>query len=109
MAEQKYKFQLTCKSKIFGIKTCEMRLETGELLTYMPVPDGVRFCFGTIKRFYESEEGQKIIKKRMANRYRRKHHLHRNRPVATCPLSYSAVQRAVEDSWEAKRNTQSEE
>ena len=23
MAEQKYKFQLTCKSKIFGIKTCE--------------------------------------------------------------------------------------
>ena len=30
MAEQKYKFQLTCKSKIFGIKTCEMRLETGE-------------------------------------------------------------------------------
>ena len=68
MAEQKYKFQLTCKSKIFGIKTCEMRLETGELLTYMPVPDGVRFCFGTIKRFYESEEGQKIIKKRMANR-----------------------------------------
>ena len=63
MAEQKYKFQLTCKSKIFGIKTCEMRLETGELLTYMPIPDGVRFCFGTIKRFYESEEGQKIIKK----------------------------------------------
>ena len=56
MENQKYKFQLTCKSKIFGIKTCEMRLETGELLTYMPIPDGVRFCFGTIKRFYESEE-----------------------------------------------------
>lgn len=59
MAEQtcKHKFQLTCKSKIFGIKSCEMRLETGELLTYMPVPDGMRFCFGTIQRFYESEEG----------------------------------------------------
>ena len=64
MENQKYKFQLTCKSKIFGIKTCEMRLETGELLTYMPIPDGVRFCFGTIKRFYESEEGQKIIKQK---------------------------------------------
>ena len=63
MAEQtcKHKFQLTCKSKIFGIKSCEMRLETGELLTYMPIPDGVRFCFGTIQRFYESEDGQKII------------------------------------------------
>lgn len=61
MAEQtcKHKFQLTCKSKIFGIKSCEMRLETGKLLTYMPIPDGVRFCFGTIQRFYESEEGQK--------------------------------------------------
>lgn len=46
---------------------------------------------------------------RSTNRYRRKHHLRRNRPVAICPLSYSAVQRAVEDSWEAKRNTQSEE
>jgi hypothetical protein len=29
--------------------------------------------------------------------------------VAICPLSYSAIQRAVEDSLEAKRNTQSEE
>lgn len=64
MEDQKYKFQVTCKSKILGIKTCEMRLETGGLLTYMPIPDGVRFCFSTIKRFYE----QKIIKKRMANR-----------------------------------------
>lgn len=70
MAEQtcKHKFQLTCKSKMFGIKFCEMRLETGELLTYMPVPDGVRFCFGTIQRFYESAEGQKIIVERLGGR-----------------------------------------
>lgn len=70
MAEQtcKHKFQLTCKSKMFGIKSCEMLLETGELLTYMPVPDGVRFCFGTIQRFYESEEGQKIIVERLGGR-----------------------------------------
>lgn len=30
MEDQQYKFQLTCKSKMFGIKSCEMRLETGE-------------------------------------------------------------------------------
>ena len=62
---RKYKFKLICKSEMFGIKSCEMRLETGEMLTYMPVPDGVRFCFGTIQRFYESEEGQKIIEEKL--------------------------------------------
>lgn len=45
-----------------------MRLDTGELLTYMPVPDGVRFCFSSIKSFYESEEGQKIIRSRVHDR-----------------------------------------
>lgn len=63
-----YLFQITCKSKIFGIKTCEMRLETGELLTYMPIPEGVRFCFGSIERFYKSKEGQKIIGERLGTK-----------------------------------------
>lgn len=61
----RYQFKITCKSKMFGARTCEIRLETGELLTYMPVPYGVRFCFGSIKRFYESEDGQMLIQNRM--------------------------------------------
>lgn len=44
-----------------------MRLETGELLTYMPVPYGVRFDFSSIKRFYESEDGQMLIRSRVSN------------------------------------------
>ena len=44
----RYRFKITCKSKMFGTRTCEMRLETGELLTYMPVPYGVRFDFSSI-------------------------------------------------------------
>lgn len=43
------------------------------------------------------------------NRHRQKHHLHRNRPVEICPLSYLAVQREVADLWETKGNIQSEE
>ena len=45
-----------------------MRLETGELLTYMPVPYGVRFDFSSIKRFYESEDGQMLIRSRMCEK-----------------------------------------
>lgn len=63
----RYQFKITCKSKMFGTRTCEMRLETGELLTYMPVPYGVRFCFSSIKRFYESDDGQAIIRSRVSN------------------------------------------
>lgn len=64
----RYQFKITCKSKMYGTRTCEMRLETGELLTYMPVPDEVKFCFNSIKRFYEGEEGQKIIRSRVHNK-----------------------------------------
>lgn len=35
--------------------------ESGEKLSYMPVPDDVRLCFASITRFYLTEEGQKII------------------------------------------------
>lgn len=64
----RYRFKITCKSKMFGTSTCEMRLETGELLTYMPVPYGVRFDFSSIKRFYESEDGQMLIRSRMCEK-----------------------------------------
>lgn len=93
MAEQtcKHKFQLTCKSKIFGIKSCEMRLETGELLTYMPIPDGVRFCFGTIQRFYESEEGQKIIQERLGRQMKVSKTTVRNYEIYDCAKWQSTI------------------
>ena len=50
-------FSVSCKSKINGIKTCEIDLEDGYTHTYMPIPDDVRFCFSSITRFYKTEEG----------------------------------------------------
>lgn len=61
----KYPFFISCKSKINGFKSCEMDLEDGTKLTYMPIPDGVRYCFGSITRFYKSDEGQKLIEERL--------------------------------------------
>lgn len=54
-------FSVTCKFKMYGMRGCEMKLESGENLTYMPVPDDVRLSFASITRFYLTDEGQKII------------------------------------------------
>lgn len=61
----KYPFFISCKAKIMGVKSCEIRLENGRLLTYMPIPSEVRFTFPSITRFYKTEEGQRLIKNEM--------------------------------------------
>lgn len=58
-------FFVSCKSKIMGMKTCEIDLESGKTLAYMPIPSEVRFTFPSITRFYKSKEGQQIIKENM--------------------------------------------
>lgn len=63
----KYPFFISCKAKVMGVKSCEIRLENGILLTYMPIPVGVRFTFPSITRFYKSEEGQQLIKNELDN------------------------------------------
>ena len=56
-----YPFFISCKAKINGYKVCEIDLEDGTKLTYMPIPDEVRYCFASITRFYKSDEGQRLI------------------------------------------------
>lgn len=67
----KYPFFISCKAKIMGIKSCEIRLENGRLLTYMPVPHKVRFTFPSITRFYKSKEGQRLIENELNKREER--------------------------------------
>ena len=57
----KFPFMITCKFEMHGIRGCEIRLESGEYLFYMPVPSDVKFSFASITRFYKSDEGQKLI------------------------------------------------
>lgn len=57
----KYPFLISYKAKMYGCRVCEIDLEDGTKLTYMPIPDCVRYCFGSITRFYKSDEGQKLI------------------------------------------------
>jgi hypothetical protein len=61
----KHPFFIACKSKINGFKSCEIDLEDGTTLTYMPIPNDVRFCFGSITRYYKTEEGQRLISERL--------------------------------------------
>jgi hypothetical protein len=61
-----YPFIITCKFKMYGMRGCEMDLESGEKLSYMPVPEHVRLSFTSITRFYKSDEGQKIISDELA-------------------------------------------
>ena len=42
-----------------------MDLEDGTKLSYMPIPDDVRYCFASFTRFYKSDEGQKLIAERL--------------------------------------------
>nr|DAT88447.1 MAG TPA: hypothetical protein [Caudoviricetes sp.] len=65
----KYHFVITCKFKMYGMRGCEMELEDGTRLSYMPVPSDVRLSFAGITRFYKSDEGQKIIKEKLAKEY----------------------------------------
>lgn len=58
-------FAVSCKIKINGTKLCEIDLEDGYTLTYMPVPDDIRFCFSSIIKFYKTDEGQKLIKDKL--------------------------------------------
>lgn len=62
----KHPFMITCKFKMYGIRGCEMFLESGERLSYMPVPEQIKLSFASITRFYKSEEGQKIIDDELA-------------------------------------------
>lgn len=62
----KHPFRITCKFKIYGIKGCEIELESGEKLTYMPVPANIRLSFASITKFYKSDEGQKLIEKKVS-------------------------------------------
>ena len=64
----KYPFMVTCKFKMYGTRGCEIRLESGENLSYMPVPSDVRLSFASITRFYKSDEGQKIIEEQLLNK-----------------------------------------
>ncbi|MDF2609063.1 MAG: hypothetical protein K0R92_537 [Lachnospiraceae bacterium] len=57
----KHPFKITCKFKMYGMRGCEIRLESGENLSYMPIPEDVRFSFASIERFYITDAGQKII------------------------------------------------
>lgn len=63
----KYPFMITCKFKMYGMRGCEIRLENGRNLTYMPVPDDVRLSFASITRFYKTDVGQKIIERNLEN------------------------------------------
>lgn len=63
----KYPFVITCKFKMYGMRGCEIRLENGRNLTYMPVPDDVRLSFASITRFYKIDAGQKIIENNLEN------------------------------------------
>ena len=65
----KYPFYISCKFKSYGTKGCEISLENGNLLSYMPIPDDVRYCFSNITKFYKSEEGQKIIESKIQERW----------------------------------------
>lgn len=49
-------FFISCKSKIMGMETCEIDLESGKALVYMPISSEVRFSFPSITRFYKSKE-----------------------------------------------------
>lgn len=57
----KHPFMITCKFKMYGMRGCEIDLESGEKLSYMPVPEDVRLSFASITRFYMTDAGQKII------------------------------------------------
>lgn len=61
----KYPFAITCKFEMYGMRGCEIELEGGIKLTYMPVPNDVRLSFASITRFYKSDEGQKLIEKEL--------------------------------------------
>ena len=61
----KYPFLISCKAKMYGYRVCEIDLEDGTKLTYMPIPDEVRYCFASITRFYKSDEGQKLIEEEL--------------------------------------------
>lgn len=61
----KHPFWITCKFKMHGMRGCEIKLKSGENLTYMPVPSNVRLSFASITRFYKTDEGQKLIEKNL--------------------------------------------
>ena len=63
MAEQKYKFQLTCKSKIFGIKTCEMRLETGECLPICLSRTALDFVLARLNDSMKAKRDRRLSRK----------------------------------------------
>ena len=67
----KYPFYIGCKIKIYGTKLCEINIENGGILTYMPVPHEVRFTFPSITRFYKSKEGQQLIENELNKRKER--------------------------------------
>lgn len=50
---------------MYGVRGCEIKLESGENLSYMPVPNDVRLSFASITRFYKSNAGQKIIEEKL--------------------------------------------
>jgi hypothetical protein len=63
----KHPFAIACKFEMYGTRGCEIDLESGEKLSYMPVPDDVRLSFASITRFYLTDQGQKIISDRLDN------------------------------------------
>lgn len=67
----KYPFYIGCKIKINGTKLCEINIENGGILEYMPVPHEVRFTFPSITRFYKSKEGQRLIENELDKREER--------------------------------------
>lgn len=48
-----------------GMRGCEIDLKSGRILTYMPIPEGVRYSFTSIERFYKTNDGQKLIEERL--------------------------------------------
>lgn len=61
----KYPFKVTCKFKMYGMRGCEIDLKSGRSLTYMPIPEGVRYSFTSIEQFYKTSDGQKLIEERL--------------------------------------------
>lgn len=54
-------FKLEAICRYGNMKYCELLLKDGMRLTYVPIPENIRYALKSIDRFLKTEDGQKQI------------------------------------------------
>lgn len=56
-------FQIEWLFRRGSIKSCGLLLQSGQTISYFPIPDGIRYGFAPIIRYLKSDIGQSEIEK----------------------------------------------